>query len=526
MKKWATGLLALPMLALGLGACTPVPEATMSADSASAPQGFESYYSQSVQFAPCREDQVVSPRMAPPKDLDKYRCATVSAPMNWDDPDSEPITLALAAYGDQAREPLFYNLGGPGGDAVQSLSAFARQMATPALVKGFQIVALDPRGVGASSPVRCWTDEEKDQEFADPEVLPDDATPEEIVAAIEKETAETGQQCLERTGELLGYVDTDSAARDFDMVRALMGAASLNYIGYSYGTSLGATYAQLFPERVGRMVLDSVLDPDVDAAEVGQLQTKGMEEALDHWLEYCLKQSACPLTGDVSSAKTQLIDFYDSLADNPLPAGGEDRVLTEALARTGTLGSLYSIESYPLLLTGLQSAFAGDGWVMLQLADFYNGRNPDGTYDNSNDAHAAINSLDFAHSEGTAQEWSETAEQLARDYPVFGDQLAYGEAGLESWPVQAPRARTPINREGGPAILVIAATHDPATPYVMAQSLTQKLGNAVLVTREGWDHGSYTASGSACITKIADDFLLSGTVPDPGIVCPEENPAE
>lgn len=521
-KKTVSVLAALGSMAMLCSCTTQVEPTVMSADTSSAPAGFEEYYSQSVDFVPCKADQISLPVMPAPKDLSPYRCATVTAPMDWTDPASSHIDLAVATYGDPSKQPLFYNLGGPGGDAVQSLSSFVANMAPPALAEHFQFVALDPRGVGASTPVHCWDDSEKDEELANPKTIDDEATPEEIVSAIETEKKEVGTKCLNKTGELLGFVDTVSAAHDFDLVRALLGAPTMDYVGYSYGTALGAVYADMFPEKVGRFVLDSALDPDLTTSEVTSLQAQGMEESLNHWIEYCLEQENCPLSGDVETAKAQLIDFYESLADNPLSTGDPDRPLTESLARTGTIGSLYSEESYPLLLAGLQTAFQGDGWTMLQLADFYNGRNPDGSYANNLDAAASINNLDFGSSNGSIEEWALTAKQLEEDYPVFGDQFGFADAGADEWPVSVKTPRAELHREGGPTILVIGTTHDPATPYVMAESLTQKLGNAVLVTREGWDHGSYTASGSSCITEIADAFLIDGKIPSSGVVCSSE----
>ncbi len=524
MRK-RTAITVGTVLALALSACTPVQ--LVQSDSASlagealveqAPAGFEQYYGQEIDFQPCDADQVTLPRMSPPKALNRYRCATVTAPMNWDDPDSAPIELAMAIYGTNDNQPnLFFNLGGPGGDAVQSLSSFVELMVPAPVVDNYQIVAVDPRGVGASSPVSCWDDEGRDQFLADSDD-PRDLPLDELVATAHQETADLYAQCLERTGELLNYVDTDSAARDFDMIRAALGIEQLDYLGYSYGTQLGATYADLFPARVGRFVLDSAVDPALGINEVASLQAGGMEESLAHWIEVCQQDDDCPVTGGVAGGQEQLAEFLDSLKADPLPTDSPDRPLTAALGRTGIIGSLYSPESYPLLKVALQLAFQGDGSMLLLLADFYNGREDDGSYNNSQDAFLAVNGLDYAP-EGTPEEWQAEAERLAEDYPVLGSSFGYASAGMDAW-TATPRVRSgPVRAEGSAPILVIGTTHDPATPYVMAEGLVEQLANAVLLTYDGWGHGAYQQGGSECVLTAVNQYLLQGQLPPDGTVC-------
>lgn len=497
---------------------SPSPE-PLAAD---APAGFEGYYEQTIDWRPCDESEVVPSMLNAPKDMEKYECATITAPMNWDDPKSEPIDLGIGRYIGAKRgaqsPPLFYNLGGPGGDAVGSLSAVVANVFTQEIVDAYQVVALDPRGVGASSPIWCMTDEERDEDNALDYDLTGMST-EEIIALADEEMAEFGAQCLERNGEILGYVDTDSAARDFDMVRAIVGAETLDYIGFSYGTLLGAVYADIFPDRVGRFVLDGALDPALDVNEVAALQNEGMEASLYNWIESCLAQKTCPLGDTLEEGKQTMIDFFEQVGEHPIETADPDRPLTLGLARTGVVGSLYSTELYSTLTLAVGQALDGDGSTLLFLADYFNDREMDGTYlSNSSDAFIAINSLDY-EPVGTVEEWEVEAARLKEATPVLGGDGMFASAGLGAWPVESRSVRKPITATGIPPLLIIGTTNDPATPYEMAVSLHEALPSSVLLTVEGWNHTAYNAAASSCVTSAVDRFLLDGTLPEEGTEC-------
>lgn len=527
MKKPPLSLLAIAALLAGCTVSDGAPSANpLTGD---APEGFEEYYSQVVEFSPCEADQVTADLTPTPKDLNNYWCATVTAPTDWDDPDSEAIELGVGYYrssnasaGDASsdRGLLFFNLGGPGGDAVNSLSIVREQILPADVIGAYDLLALDPRGVGESTPVTCWDDAGRDEFFADSEPTPEDATLDELVADASSEVAELGAKCLERSGDVLGFVDTDSAARDFDMVRALLGQERMDYVGYSYGTALGAVYADRFPDHVGRFVLDGALDPAFDINRVSALQAQGMEEALYRWIETCQQADACPLAGDLEDGKQQMIDFLAAIADEPLPTNDPARPLTESLARTGIIGSLYSEDSYEYLSMGMTMALEGDGSVLLVLADLYNNRNSDGSYGNMQDAFLAVNFLDY-EPVGTPQEWQAQADHIAESYPVLGEGFGFPSAGLDAWPVRARVARAGVTAAGAAPILVVGTTNDPATPYVMAQSLAESLESGVLLTYDGWGHGAYQAGGNQCVLDAVNAYLLSGEVPEAGTVCAE-----
>lgn len=537
------GLVSLSVALFTLAACsapetpgagdevTSAQQSSATQSGAAVPAGFEQYYDQQIDFVPCEAKQVTLPVLPVPKDLAKYQCATVKAPLNWDDPKSEPISLSIARYegaknsGKEQTPYLFYNLGGPGGDAVRSLSAFVGQMAPEILSKSFQILALDPRGVGQSTPVQCWSDEEKDQNNSDHDGIGEGQEPgqtaAEIIEQYREESVETSKKCHELSGDIVGFVDTDSAARDFDMVRSALGQGKFNYLGYSYGTFLGATYAELFPENVGKMVLDGALDPEVDSDGISALQARGMEQSLYHWIETCQQQRSCPLSGDLESGKKQVMQFLEELEEDPLPTSDVNRLLTQSLAKTGIIGSLYSTSSYEYLTMAYQLAQAGDGSALLMLADYYNGRENDGSYDNSSDAFTVINMLDYEPS-GSEKDWEENANKIAAENPVLGQDFGFSNAGLEEWQFQSRQKKHKLDVKGAPQILIVGTTHDPATPYVMAQGLQKQIDGSVLVTKEGWDHGAYSRDGSKCIQMVVNSYLLKGVVPPEGTVCEDE----
>ena len=524
---------AAAMLAGCAAAPLPTPSAPDSGEvstplSDDAPAGFEAYYEQSIAWETCSAGDITPPLSPKPKDIKNYQCGTFTAPMNWDDPASEPIEMGIARYvgapelrdeDGKLRPPLFYNLGGPGGGAVDSLSAVVTGILTPQIAKSFTVVALDPRGVGTSTPIWCMTDAERDEDNALDTDL-SGLSSQEVVDWYDEEMSSIGGQCLERNGEILGFVDSDSAARDFDLARALLGVETIDYLGFSYGTLLGATYADLFPTRVGRFVLDGVLDPNLNINEVSAMQTAGMEASLYHWMEACVAGGECPLGDSVDAAKQRLTEFFDEVAEDPLPTADPERPLTLGLARTAIIGSLYSTASYPLLDQAMGQALGSDdGSALLFLADYFNDRGLDGVYTaNSADAFLAINALDY-EPVGTLEEWEAAADQIAKENPILGGDFGFASAGLGAWPVPSRATRRPLTAAGAPDILLIGTTNDPATPYQMALNLHDEMPNSVLLTVEGWDHTAYNSQAGACVVGAVDRFLLNGELPPEGSVC-------
>ncbi len=493
------------LVALVLAACTPAPRHQATAPTsgaASASEGVDPalapFYEQQLEWKVCGSQQ----------------CAEATVPLDWSQPEGETITLALRrvpATGDPVGS-LLLNPGGPGHSAIDFLPSF-QQLVSAQVRAAYDLVAFDPRGVGVSSPVTCVEPAELDALTA---WVPDFGTDEGIAEAVRR-NAEFGQACLERTGPLLGHVDTASAARDMDVLRAVLGDDALTYLGYSYGTDLGATYAALFPERVGRLVLDGALDPTLDSGEVAAGQAAGFESALRAYVADCQAASGCPLRGDVDDGLAQVSELFDKIRANPMRTQ-TDRELTVSLAFSGVATPLYAQQSWPVLTQALTSAFAGDGTALLQLADQYYNRQPDGTYaTNQNEAFTAILCLDD-RAPAEPEAMRAEAEQIAAVAPTVGEFFSYGGAACADWPVPEVGALDSYAAEGAAPILVVGTTNDPATPYAWSQALADLLSSGVLLTYEGEGHTAYGRAGS-CVQETVDAYLLTGAVPEEGARC-------
>ena len=482
----------------------------------------DQFYSQPLNWRQCEVSEITSNGVAAPRDIDKYQCASLTAPLDWENLDGNQITLALAIHrADQSDgKALFFNLGGPGGAAVSSITSQVNSSLGTGLVGAFDTVALDPRGVGASTPVRCLSDEDRDKQAAgtggdkDP-----NATPAQLIEQAKKDSADLAKGCQDLSGNLYKHVDTVNAAKDFDMVRALLGQDKFNYLGYSYGTFLGATYAGLFPTNVGHMVLDGAVDPAVQGDDLAAMQMRGFEASLRHWVEDCQAGRNCPLTGDADAGMRKMKAFFDSLENSPLKTSDANRPLTRNLAMSAVIGLLYSTETYSILTQAMTSALnSNDGSMLLFVADLLNERNKDGSYaSNSMDAIVAINSLDYSPV-GNADQWTKGYETLKSELLVFGEEAGFTSAGLEGWPTSHAK-RQPISAEGAPPIMVVGTTHDPATPYVMSQNLAKELSSGVLVTWEGWNHTAYSKSGSKCVATAVEGYFLRNVVPTTDVQC-------
>jgi pimeloyl-ACP methyl ester carboxylesterase len=318
---------------------------------------------------------------------------------------------------------------------------------------------------------------------------------------------------------VFGHVGTLDVARDVDVLRAALGDEKLHYFGASYGTFIGATYADLFPTKVGRMVLDGAIDPTLTNTELAHGQAKGFDLALRRFVEDCVKRSDCPLPRDVQGGLDRIQQLFADLDATPLKTDDPKRPLTEALAENAVLSYLYFPPSdWEQLRYGLSSAFDGDGSVLLSMLDQRLERDENGKYaDNSASALYAVNAIDRPDRVSTAQ--TETlAAQWAKEAPIFGSYLAWSNLPFQYW--QAPAADPPhaITAPGSPKILVVGTTYDPATPYPWAQSLAKQLSQGVLLTRVGDGHTGY-GMGSPCTDQAIDRYLTTGVTPAAGTVC-------
>ncbi|BFO15108.1 alpha/beta hydrolase [Streptomyces sp. KM77-8] len=442
---------------------------------------------------------------APGKD---WQCATLQVPLDWSKPDGSTIGLALIrarATGDDRLGSLLFNFGGPGGSGVDMMPSYEATAAT--LRERYDLVSWDPRGVAASEGVRCRDDKEIRAAESSVDGTPD--TPAEEKAFLQ-DAAGFGKGCADAAGKLLAHVSTTDTARDMDRIRQVLGDDRLNYFGISYGTELGGVYAHLFPEKVGRMTLDAVVDPTADTMGHAKNQTRGFQTALDNYLKS---------TGrDPGQGSREIADLLKRIDSEPLPTSSSGRELTQTLALTGIVLPLYSKTSWPVLTSALQAAEEGDGSELLALADGYNERDESGHYGTTGHSQRVISCLDVKQ-RPTLEETKRLLPEFEEISPVFGPFLGWDTAGwCHDWPVPGQFDTPEVSAPGAAPVLVVGNTGDPATPYEGARKMADELGVGVLLTWKGEGHGAY-GSGSECVDSTVNAYLLDGTVPKDGKVC-------
>ena len=470
------------------------------------PKGLEKFYKQKLAWAPC-------------KDKPQMQCADVKVPLDYKKPDGKTITVAMAKVPAANGKPigsLFVNPGGPGESGIDLVSG-ADKIFSKALRDQYDIVGFDPRGVGSSTAVDCVSDVELGK-YLDSEF--DLSTPEGKKA--EKAQAEKfAKGCKDKSGDLLAHVGTESAARDLDVLRGLVGDKKLNYFGFSYGTSLGGMYANLFPKKTGRLVLDGALDPQFGGARMGYEQTIGFEKAFERYAEYCVKGGNCPLGSSVDAAKKKMRALFDQAFKKPFPTADPKRPLNRNMLKYGVMLAMYSTAYRPYLDTGLSQLIKNnDGSFLLGWYDLASGRQGGKFRNNSNEARTAINCADYPASSPSVTKRYQ--EKLKKEAPLFGAGSGGEETDLCSLLPYHPKSNPgPYTAKGSAPIVVIGTRHDPATPYHWAQALHKSLSNSVLLTWEGDGHLAYSRAGS-CIESPVDKYLLTGEVPKDGLVCPVE----
>lgn len=449
-----------------------------------------------------------------------WQCATMKAPLDWDDPEGDTIDLALiraeaSGKKDKRIGSLVFNFGGPGGSGVTTLPAFGDEYAK--LRTRYDLVSFDPRGVGRSAPVTCETDKQLDAYYQE-DASPDDAAEEKAyVAGVKKFNG----GCEDRSGKVLPHVATTDAARDMDLMRQVLGDKKLHYFGISYGTELGGVYAHLFPKNVGRAVFDAVVDPTQDAQQGSLGQAKGFQLALENYAKDCTsKVEDCPVGDTAEDVQARIAKLLKDLDAKPLPGLGP-RKLTQTAATNGIAQSLYSKDFWEYLTEGLEQAYDGDGRVLMALSDSMNGRSPDGTYSNIGAANISINCADDKPRYSVADVKAKLPE-FRKASPLFGDFLAWGMVGCTDWPVKGAADHPDVSAKGSAPIVVVGNTGDPATPYEGTRKMVQALGEGVgiEVTYKGQGHGAYD-SGDRCVRQAVDGYLLDGKAPKSGTVCPK-----
>ena len=445
--------------------------------------GLARYQSQDLRWQPCG---------------DGLTCTAVLVPLDYAKPDGTAITLALArreATGEPRLGTLFINPGGPGGSGTSYVGYFK-----PTGLEGYDIVGWDPRGVGYSTPVACMGDAELDRFYALDD-SPDDPAEERVRTEA---VLAFGRSCLERSGGLLQHVSTVETVKDLDLLRGLVGDARINYFGSSYGTRIGALYAELFPDRVGRMVLDGSVN--ISGSDT-ITQIEGFERALNNFATWCA-QERCRL-GDSKSAVLERVKSYlEELDRQPLPVG--DRMLTQQLGVEGVLYSMYGGErSWQRLRDALVAAmFDRDGQALLRLGDRSNFRMDDGSYDQINYSFPAVRCLDSQ--DDSVREIEQRYERIRKAAPVLG-RLGGTDLTCVLWPVAPAPPPPSVDGAGARPIVVIGTTGDPATPYEYAVDMADRLKSGVLITFNGEGHLAYDKS--ECVQGLVQDYLARDQVP-------------
>lgn len=472
---------------------------------ASTPSTLEGYYKQSVNWKSCGTD---------------LYCGTVKVPMNYRAVSAKSINLAVVYHRAKAAKPLGYllmNPGGPGASGFDYVKDNTDSIGTDKLRAQYNLVGFDPRGVQNSSAVKCFSRKQMDNYlYGDSGYALGSA---KDLAYSKRLAANFAKSCQKNTGELLKYVDTISAAKDMDVIRAVLGEPKLNYLGFSYGTFLGATYAALFPKLVGRFVLDGAINPAVSDEDQLINQIVGFDNALKAYLVDCLKQSGCPFSGSVAAAQKKIAAFLLALETKPIKNTDDSRPVTVWAANTGIIMALYSEDYWEYLTEAFKSAFKGDGTTLMRLADFYNDRAPDGTYStNITEANIAISCLDSRPS-ATASAMKKQNARLLKVSPTLGRYWQFGALGCAAWPYPVVKLLKSYAAKGAPTIMVIGTTGDPATPYQQAVDLAHKvLAKGYLVTYKGEGHTAYGRSNS-CVDNAVDNFFISGSTSAKEPIC-------
>jgi len=465
-----------------------------------------------IQWGPCKaasSDETRLPAGA--------ECGMLSVPVDYSKPDGDVAQIAMIRFKATGQKigSLVVNPGGPGESGVEAAASMAPTL-PQSVRERFDLVGFDPRGVANSTPaVWCNSDADNDRLRADPTV----EYTQEGVDHIEKENKEFVQRCVDKMGkEFLANAGTANVAKDLDAIRAGLGDDKLTYLGYSYGTRIGALYAEAYPDKVRAMILDGAVDPNADQIEEEIRQAAAFQKAFDNYAADCATSPDCPLGTDPAKA----VDVYKSLVD-PLvehPAETKDpRGLSYNDAIVGTILPLYSPSLWRHLTQALSELKDGTGDTMLAMADLYMGRDAQGHYNNSTDVRVAVNCMDKPHITDRAKVVDE--DRRVREVAPF---LSYGEftglAPLDTcafWQVPATGDQHEISVKGLPPILVVSTTNDPATPYKAGVDLAAQLGGT-LVTFEGTQH-TIVFQGSSCIDDIAARYLVDVTVPAPNTRC-------
>jgi pimeloyl-ACP methyl ester carboxylesterase len=437
---------------------------------------------------------------------------TLAVPLDHDDPDGETIDISVVRHPaenpDERIGPLLINPGGPGAAGIE-YAYYSELVFADEIMERFDIIGFDPRGVATSTPVTCGDDAYFD-EYAAADPVPDGPDETATNLALVEEFADN---CEAESGDILPHLDTVSTAKDMDLIREALGDDQITYLGFSYGTYLGATYLELFGDRTRAAVLDGAYSRSLTPAEMTEGQAVGFERTLDAFLDWC-RSVTCDYSpnGDPEATLTALLTQVD---ERPLPAG--DRQLTVGHAWTGLLQALYGEVLWPGLDRALAAAAIDkDGTELLALADQYNDRSLDGSYGNSTSAFNTISCMDSPPIDEVDQ--AAVAAQVVAVAPRVGPVFTAMPGPCSFWPIEHDPPTGPWSAPDAPPVLVIATTGDPATPYEWGVRAADELETSTLLSVEGDSHTAYWG-GNSCVDDLVDAYILDLAVPDEGARC-------
>jgi pimeloyl-ACP methyl ester carboxylesterase len=500
VRRRAAFTAALMTLVVAVSGCTPdTPTPTPSPGDSTHP----------VTWVDCRQDARKTNSDLPRSMT--AECGTVRVPQDWANADNgKTFDIAvMRIYTGDAKDKkgsVLTNPGGPGGSGLDFLPHLAPKLS--ALMEDLIVVTFDPRGVGKSAPVDCISDEDLDASFAyEPDPVSQAAFDGNVDIA-----RRIGDGCGAKYGDDLRLFSTEQTARDMDAIRGAIGDEKLTYLGYSYGTLLGAVYAEILPTKVRAMVLDGAVDPQQSPVEASEGQAMGFERALSNFTEWCKTSGArCPIAADPKGAITAALDKARTA---PVKAAN-GRVATAGWILWGIVFAMYSEDSWQYVGPAINNLSRGDPTLILAMADAYAERDENGHYSNLFDANNAVNCADAEYP--TVAEIRDLQSQWRPKYPIFGATLAMGLLNCSVWP--GKKDPYPVGpATGAPPIVVVGTTGDPATPYESTMKLANMLGVGQVVTWEGEGHTAYPET--SCIRRAVDNYLIDLTIPAKDLRCP------
>ena len=486
------------------------------------PKGLESFYRQKLTWTDCPDGATGT----------AFQCATVTVPLDYDHPQGKTITVSLKKLPSTSPSPrgsVFLNPGGPGGSGVSLINAQAGLYTSGGLsgvLENYDVIGFDPRGIGQSTPITCWSPDDVQAMMAGRAEAPSQLTPGSVADIVAKGSREAAAcQKYTEVPEILDHMDTRSVARDMDVMRALVGDQDLNFLGYSYGTYLGAVYTELFPDNVGRVVLDSAMDPTLSRQGSFEGDAAAEEQTLRTYIESQQGQAGFPLNGPTDEAVTRLATFLDGLDANPLTVSDGADSLNRAEA-TNAIKELVvaSPDKWPLLNEGLTQAMnAHDGTALMKNAGFLPGEGGPTATEAQIVEHlqtvygfAANRCLDFPDT-GNQASWDAALASYRRDYPVFHSLVPQHNAYCHGWGHTGKTEPVDVDVDATNPVLVVGILHDPATPYPWSKALVSRLRNSHLLSVDMYGHGA--TGPNSCTTSKVNDYFVKGALPSDGEVC-------